>query len=41
MKIGWHIHPYGTQEGHERTERIEFRDFMKMLEKELKKRGKI
>jgi len=41
MRIGWHLHPFGEVEKHIATKPITIEEFLKMLEKELKKRGKL
>jgi hypothetical protein len=41
MKIGWHIHPFGETEKHLPINYMTFEEFLKALEKELKKRGKL
>ena len=41
MRIGWHLHPFGEIERHIPTKPITIEKFLKMLEKELKKRGKL
>lgn len=41
MKIGWHIHPFGENEKHQPINHITFEEFLKALEKELKKRHKL
>ena len=41
MRIGWHLHPFGEIERHIPTKPITIEEFLKMLEKELKKRGKL
>ena len=42
MYIGWHWHPFGKTERHERVSKeISIEEFLKKLEDELRKRGKI
>ena len=41
MRIGWHLHPFGEVERHVPTKPVTIEEFLKMLEKELRKRGKI
>jgi len=41
MRIGWHLHPFGEVERHVPTKPVTIEEFLEMLEKELKKRGKV
>jgi len=41
MKIGWHWHPYNSVQRHVPGKPITIAEFLKALEKELKKRSKI
>ena len=40
-RLGWHIHPFSKAEVHQPTKPITLNEFLKLLEKELRKRGKI
>ena len=40
-KIGWHIHPFGETEKHIPCNPLNIKEFLKMLENELKKRERI
>lgn len=41
MKMGWHWHPYDDVQKHEPSKSVTIEEFLKALEKELKKRNKI
>lgn len=41
MRIGWHLHPFGELKGHKRSESMRISEFLKILEKQLKKKGRI
>lgn len=41
MKIGWHWHPYDDIQKYESSKSVTIGEFLKALEKELKKRNKI
>nr|MDO8077573.1 hypothetical protein [Candidatus Freyarchaeota archaeon] len=41
MKIGWHVHPFGETKKHLPINYMSFGEFLKTLEKELRKRGRI
>nr|MDO8082490.1 hypothetical protein [Candidatus Freyarchaeota archaeon] len=41
MKIGWHIYPFGETEKHLPINHMTFEEFLKVLEKELRRRGKL
>ena len=41
IRIGWHLHPFGRTEEHVPIRSISLKEFLEMLESELKKRGKL
>ena len=40
-RIGWHIHPYENEKTHKLTKPVSLEMFLRELELELKKRGKL
>ncbi|MFQ6091253.1 MAG: hypothetical protein ACE5OR_00985, partial [bacterium] len=41
MRIGWHIHPYGQEVKHVKSEPVTIEEFLQLLEKELKGKDKL
>ena len=41
MRIGWHLHPFGETNLHEVSSPFSIFDFLRSLEKELRRRGRI
>lgn len=41
MKVGWHVHPFNHENQHSSISPLSPKGFLKILQKELKKRGRI
>lgn len=41
MKIGWHIHPWGQEDRHIRSEPVSIEEFLKRLEKALREHHRL
>lgn len=41
MKIGWHLHPFGQQDIHRPILPISIGEFLRLLEDELRQRGRL
>lgn len=41
MRIGWHIHPWGREDKHEKSKPVSIDEFLQLLETGLKEHGKL
>jgi hypothetical protein len=41
MKIGWHVHPYGQEDLHVKSNPVSIDEFLDLLESALTERGKL